>query len=97
MARGKLICDACGEETDEIVSKLFLAPVIRGKTRTNHGNYTAHADVGVCCVEKLTTMVTWQKRLSREEYQRGRRLRASASVAKDGRAAQKPASRTTKR
>lgn len=67
-------CDICGQQTDEIVAKLFLAPVNPGQTRATHSNYTAHADVGKCCLTKVRAFAKWQQR--KTNAQNGRRLRA---------------------
>lgn len=60
MARGAHTCDICGNECKRVVAKLYLSPKTNAKS--DHANYTAHADVGECCGEKAVGMVKWQKR-----------------------------------
>ncbi len=71
-------CDVCGRETEEIVSKLFLAPVIPGKTRATHASYTAHLDIGRCCAERVIKLGKWQHRVTRDKAGAKRRLRPAA-------------------
>lgn len=79
----KRVCDNCGTDitkANPIVAKLFMAPVLEGKTRSTHGNYTAHMDIGQCCV-KWATKLGWQKRKTREEYTNGRRHSSADAMA----------------
>lgn len=57
MARSRT-CDVCRQEA-EIVAKLYLTPA---NTRSDHNNYTAHIDVGQCCLTKVHQLARWQKR-----------------------------------
>jgi hypothetical protein len=68
-------CDMCGGEIEEIVAKLYLAPIIRGKTRASHNNYTAYLDIGQCCIEKVMKLGKWQKRLPFKKYNEQRKAR----------------------
>lgn len=64
MARNNLTCDVCGKPCERVAFKLFLAPV-GDNTRSTHSDYTAHADVGECCVAGLINgegKIKWQKR-----------------------------------
>jgi hypothetical protein len=60
MARGAITCDICGNETARVVAKLYLAP--KTGTKSDHANYTAHADVGVCCGPRIVKDIRWQQR-----------------------------------
>lgn len=59
-------CDVCGQKTDNVVAKLLLLPV-KDSEKWNRRDYTAHADVGACCGEKILKgeLVTWNKRQKR--------------------------------
>lgn len=59
----KLICDVCKQPTERIAFKIFISPVVKGKSRATHSNYTGHADVGECCATKIYSIVNWQKRV----------------------------------
>jgi hypothetical protein len=75
-------CDVCGKQSNgdnPIVSKLFIAPILPGKTRATHSYYTGHMDIGKCCIAKVTGLGNWQKRQTREAYNDGRRLRSVES------------------
>jgi hypothetical protein len=61
------ICDVCGKES-EIVGKLHFIPSIPGVTKLNHSQYTHHADVGKCCKERLFTVLKFQNRMSKAQY-----------------------------
>lgn len=76
-------CDVCGKETDAIVAKLYLAPVIPGKTRVTATHYNRSLDIGNHpeCVKAVHALGNWTKRRTREEYNGDRRLRAGAPVA----------------
>lgn len=54
-------CDYCGQLTEKIVIKLFMTP-LEGGARWKAGSYSAHADIGVCCVEKIGKDVAWRQR-----------------------------------
>ena len=88
-SRTVVTCDWCGTEIDAeanpIIAKLFLSPVVRGKSRTDHGSYSASMDIGQCCSFAVLKGKKWRKRQSRKEYQDGRRLRAAAPVEKSSR------------
>lgn len=76
-------CDWCYTLIDEdnpIIAKLFLSPVVRGRTRTDHGSYSASMDIGQCCSEKVIKGHHWSKRQVRKDYNNGRKLRAGTSV-----------------
>jgi hypothetical protein len=64
-------CDICKRPTAKIVGKFTYVPIIRQSF--SHANYTHHADVGVCCKDKLMTLFNWQPRLTATEYQERRR------------------------
>lgn len=64
-------CDICRKETKEIVGKLHLTPAISG--RVVHSNYSHHADVGACCMGKVTRLFNFRKRQTAREYQASRR------------------------
>lgn len=67
-------CDVCSRNTDEIVAKLFVTPMIRGRGgNAFNSNYTHHCDVGVCCHERLMKGFQWQERKTAAEYQKSRR------------------------
>lgn len=55
-------CDVCGRPA-KFVKKLFLA---KYGGRNDHSNYTHHADVGECCIERID-QIRWQKRQKREK------------------------------
>jgi len=73
----KFTCDICGKQTEKIVGKLNFIPAITGVSRITHSNYSDHADVGVCCKERLFRSINFRKRLPWEEYQRRRKLGAA--------------------
>lgn len=61
MARNNFSCDLCGKPTERIVAKLYLSN--RTGQKNDHANYTAHADVGICCIEKVVKNgIKWQTR-----------------------------------
>lgn len=60
MARNNPTCDVC-KQPARIVAKLFLMP-IREAEKHSASNYTAHLDVGECCVTKMQKFGAWQKR-----------------------------------
>jgi hypothetical protein len=57
------ICDICHQST-EIGAKLYLAPLREGDAavKTVHANYTAHMDVGLCCLVKVKNLGHWTAR-----------------------------------
>lgn len=59
MARNNVTCDLCGKPTERVVAKLYLSNRTGGKN--DHANYTAHADVGECCMG-LVVKFKWQRR-----------------------------------
>ena len=59
----RLMCDLCKNETTEIAFKLYLSPIDpKGNRRHDHANYTAHADIGVCCQGRVQKIIDWTKR-----------------------------------
>lgn len=61
MARNNLSCDVCRRPCQKIVAKIYLSPRTGGKS--DHANYTAHADIGECCApDFLNGKIKWQKR-----------------------------------
>lgn len=61
-------CDMCGKTTDEdnpVVTKLYLSPVNGFKAKDQHSSYSAHMDVGKCCLVKVNALGKWQKRKTR--------------------------------
>jgi hypothetical protein len=73
-----LFCDVCGKPTTQIVGKLTFIPMIPGISRSAHSNYSDHADVGICCREKVFKAIRFRKRVSAAEYQLRRRKGAAA-------------------
>ena len=71
MARGAT-CDVCRRPTERIVAKVHYIPMDR-KERTTHSDYSHHADIGVCCADKLLRLFNWQTRQTREEYNASRK------------------------
>lgn len=71
-------CDICKRETEEIVGKIFLTPLGPGRSANGfHVNYSHHADVGVCCFDKLLSGFNFQKRKTAREYHDSRRKSTS--------------------
>jgi hypothetical protein len=68
-----LVCDVCGKPTTAIVGKLTFIPMIPGVSRGAHSNYSAHADVGSCCMEKIFKAISFRDRVTAAEYQAQRR------------------------
>lgn len=70
-------CDNCGKiihpEKNPVIAKLFLVPVLKGRARATHSDYTGHMDIGQCCVEKVIKGMGWQKRKTKAA-----KLRATA-------------------
>lgn len=60
-------CDICRKETERVVAKLHWIPA-DGKKSLTHSNYTAHADVGECCAQKLKMLISFQDRMTAKEY-----------------------------
>lgn len=63
-------CDVCGKVTDEenpVLTKLYLSPVNGFKAKDQHSNYSAHMDVGKCCLVKVKGLGKWQKRKTRQK------------------------------
>ena len=56
MARS-LNCDMCGKELDEIKAKIFISPSAK------KADYTAHADIGACCLPELNRRVKFTRRV----------------------------------
>lgn len=75
-----MICDLCGQPTEQIVGKISFCPTIRGVVRLNWNNYTHTADVGECCKDKLFKEVKFRKRMTQKEYQESRRARQNSST-----------------
>jgi hypothetical protein len=70
-------CDICKKPTKQIVGKLNFVPVIPGISRAVHSNYVAHADVGVCCKERVFKAIRFRPRMSAAEYHEARRRGAA--------------------
>jgi hypothetical protein len=82
-----ITCDHCGKVTNEdnpVIAKLFLTPVLEGRSRADHSGYTGHMTIGLCCKEKILPM-NWKKRQTRTEYHNGRKLRTGHTVGKSTR------------
>lgn len=64
MARNRITCDSCGRPCERVVAKLYLSN--HTGLRNDHANYTAHADIGDCCIAKFigNGTIKWQKRKS---------------------------------
>lgn len=78
MARHQvMLCDICGQPTEQIVGKISFCPTIRGVVRLNWNNYTHTADVGVCCKDQLFTDINFRKRMSQKQYQESRKAKAN--------------------
>jgi hypothetical protein len=75
-----MICDICGQTTEQIAGKLCYVPSIPGVLRLTANNYSHAADVGVCCKDKLFGEVKFTKRMSAEEHQKNRRGRVNRST-----------------
>jgi hypothetical protein len=59
------VCDNCGQaisENNPAVAKIFLVPTLNGKIQRKFNNYTAHRDIGKCCMDREVTSKRWQKR-----------------------------------
>jgi hypothetical protein len=65
MARGQT-CDICNRPTTKIVQKMYITPIGNGQ-RATHSDYTHHADVGICCADRLPTLFKFQERRSRKK------------------------------
>lgn len=53
--RVTLNCDSCGKEIEKVVAKLYLAPVLPGKTITSfQSQYTHYGDLCEDCVVRFT-------------------------------------------
>lgn len=68
----KKVCDICRKDTNKIVGKLQFIPTDKAKART-HSNYTHHADVGECCVNRLLELFNFRERMSRKAYLESRK------------------------
>lgn len=60
-------CDMCGKEITTVVAKVFVSPqqgdIPKAAGRgMGHNYYTAHADIGPCCLPRLTKTFTWTNR-----------------------------------
>lgn len=51
-------CDVCGRPA-ELAAKLYLGPRGKGK---DFSSYTAHLDVGTCCLVRVKNLGKWQNR-----------------------------------
>lgn len=73
MSRPRL-CDICGKPA-EIGAKLYLAPLKEGDAavKTVHSNYTAHMDVGMCCLQRVKNLGHWTRRKTRGASNNGNR------------------------
>jgi len=69
------VCDVCGRKCERIVAKLFFGPVLSGSMNASHSNYTHHADVGICCRDRLLKGFQFRKRMSKSEYLKSRKVR----------------------
>jgi hypothetical protein len=65
-------CDVCGKPCDYVDAKLHFIPAGDGR-RITHSDYTHHADVGPCCSERILELFKFQKRTTREEYNKRRK------------------------
>lgn len=62
------VCDGCGKpinEDNQQVAKLWLTPVNGVKTSREMSKYTAHMDIGKCCLVRMENFGKWQKRVKR--------------------------------
>jgi hypothetical protein len=75
-----LICDLCGNPTEQIAGKLCWVPSIPGVVRLQSNNYSHAADVGVCCKDKLFSNTRFTKRMTQAEHQAARRARVNRST-----------------
>lgn len=66
-------CDICHKPTEAIVAKLHFIPRMPGASRSIHSNYTHHADVGLCCKERLLRGFNFRERITAEEYHERRK------------------------
>jgi hypothetical protein len=67
-------CDICRKPTNEIVAKLFYTPLTpNGGRQYQHSKYSHHADVGVCCGQKLLKLFQFQQRQTAEQYRANRK------------------------
>jgi len=62
-----LRCDICKKPTEAIAGKLYYSTVTSG-VRSLLSNYSHHADVGVCCADRLLRGFDFKKRITKEEY-----------------------------
>lgn len=72
-------CDNCGSsitEKNPVIAKLFMSPILKSRSRADHGSYSRHCDIGQCCLTWLNS-IHWTPRLSREAYQDSRRTRSN--------------------
>lgn len=61
------LCDNCGariNDSNPMSVKLFLVPVVEGRTKQQFSNYSGHMDIGKCCAPKVTGW-RWQRRKPR--------------------------------
>lgn len=73
MARNThLTCDVCRKATTQIVAKLFYTPT-EGEKPGIHSNYTFHADVGVCCKDRIVELLNFRPRMTASEYRAKRK------------------------
>lgn len=76
MAR-ELRCDICKRPTQRVVAKLYFTPTIPGVQNGVHSNYSHHADVGICCKDKLLRGFNFRKRTTAAEYHERRKTGAA--------------------
>lgn len=55
-------CGVCGNITERIAAKLLIVPFRENRT-WNKGHYEAHADVGICCLVKISSIAKFQRRV----------------------------------
>ncbi len=77
-----VVCDLCGNPTEQIAGKICFVPQIPGVTRKMWSNYSHTADVGMCCKDKLFKQVNFRKRMTKEEYRESRKRRSHSSTVK---------------
>lgn len=83
MARHSIIiCDVCGNPTDELAGKLSWIPNIPGVSQLNWNNYTHTAHIGMCCKERVFGFVKFDKRMTQTEYRAQRTKNAKRSTVK---------------
>lgn len=61
-------CDVCGNATDHVVLKVYKASMINSRRpdgRIDANLYTHRANIGVCCVLKINSLIDWKPRRKR--------------------------------